>query len=99
MQGMGGGKGTKNMGGMGGMGKMGGGMGGGLGMIGMSAAGGLGGGGKQGEVRYDSPQSAATAIQGLNGSSLMGEQIQVVADPNSHDGTKVICSGLAPGVG
>merc|ERR1719323_2319100 len=58
-----------------------------------------GAGGVKGEVRFDTQMSAMAAIQGLNGSMVMGQQITVVPDQASHDGTKVIVTGLAPGVG
>merc|ERR1740123_972288 len=80
------------MGGMGGM-KM-----GGMAAMGGVAMGG-GGGERKGEVRFDNPQSAMVAIQGLNGSMLGGQQIQITADTTSVDSTKITVTGLAPGVG
>merc|ERR1719203_2211698 len=58
-----------------------------------------GGAGTRGEVRFETQMNAMAAIQGLNGSDLGGQQITVVADQNSQDGTKIIVTGLAPGVG
>merc|ERR1719188_1541472 len=62
------------------------------------AMGGMGAMGGCAEVRFDIPSSTMTAIQALNGSFVMGQQITVQADMTSKDGTKIIVSGLAPGV-
>merc|ERR1719330_1074316 len=73
-------------------------------VAGLGAAGGckpgLGGTGSgKGEVRFESQQSAMTAIQALNGSLIQGKQVTVTPDMTSQDGTKILVSGLGPGVG
>merc|ERR1740116_274113 len=94
------------MGGMGGMGGCFGGamaMGGAGGLMGGGKGGGAmgmgGAGGGMGEVRFQLAESASVAVQALNGSMIMGQQITVTPDVSSKDGTKVLVSGLGPGVG
>jgi len=53
----------------------------------------------EGEVRYDDPAHAHTAMTSLNGSFLGGGQIFIELDPKSSDGAKIIVNGLLPGVG
>merc|ERR1740123_2002462 len=84
----------KPAGGMGGMG----GCFGGMGAMGGGKGGAQGGGGGMGEVRFQLAESAQVAAQALNGSMIMGQQITVTPDVSSKDGTKVLVSGLGPGV-
>merc|ERR1719313_3020292 len=53
----------------------------------------------QGEVRYDTAEMASTAMQLLNGTSMHGSEIEIIVDPNSKDGTKLIVSGMPSGIG
>jgi len=50
------------------------------------------------EVRFDDASHALQALQLLNGSSIAGGQIEVTADANSKDGTKLRISGIPAGV-
>lgn len=53
---------------------------------------------RSGEVRYDTPEEAETAIAMLNGADMNGFPLTMVADRSSKDGTKVVVSGIPPGV-
>lgn len=53
----------------------------------------------EGEVRYDDPAHAQTAMTSLNGSFLGGCQIFIELDPKSSDGAKIIVHGLLPNIG
>jgi len=50
------------------------------------------------EVRYDNPQEAQVALSSLNGSYLGGAQIFIQADADSQDGSKLIVTGVPPGL-
>jgi len=50
-----------------------------------------------GEVRFEQPSEAQTAMKQMNGTFLNGGQIFVQADPNSQDRTRLIVHGLVPG--
>lgn len=52
--------------------------------------------GAEGEVRFQSPNDAATALDQYHGSWLGDRQIWLSLDPNSKDQTRVLVSGLAP---
>lgn len=51
-----------------------------------------------GEIRYDDALHAQAAIQSLNGSTIQGSTINVAYDQSSMDGTKLIITGVPPGV-
>merc|ERR1719401_380178 len=53
--------------------------------------------GLHGEVRFGSQEAAQKALQ-LNGSELKGSIIDVDMDQYSKDGTKIVVSGIPPGV-
>mmetsp|Transcript_97595 Transcript_97595/g.271522 ORF Transcript_97595/g.271522 Transcript_97595/m.271522 type:complete len:545 (+) Transcript_97595:100-1734(+) len=57
------------------------------------SSGGLG----SGEVRFDNPSHAQTAINKLNGSLLQGCRLSVCADETSQDGSKVVVHGIPVG--
>jgi RNA recognition motif-containing protein len=59
---------------------------------------GCGGGVGMGEVRFDDPSLVHAAVQSLDGSDLGGSAITVRIDQTSKDGSKVIVSGIPPGV-
>lgn len=47
-----------------------------------------------GEVRYEDADSAAAALQSLNGVALNGHPLMIALDPASKDKTKLIITGL-----
>lgn len=53
---------------------------------------------RTGEVRYETPDEADAAIASLDGADMNGFPITMVADRSSKDGTKVVVSGIPPGV-
>lgn len=52
-----------------------------------------------GEVRYETADAAAQAMQMLQGTVMEGsnDPISIQPDPNSKDGTKLLISGMPPG--
>eukprot|EP00928_Gymnodinium_smaydae_P026552 TRINITY_DN20817_c0_g1_i1.p1 TRINITY_DN20817_c0_g1~~TRINITY_DN20817_c0_g1_i1.p1 ORF type:complete len:357 (+),score=97.80 TRINITY_DN20817_c0_g1_i1:70-1140(+) len=52
-----------------------------------------------GEVRYESAEGAQMAMQALDGSVMMGNQISVQLDKSSKDGSKLIVTRLPAGIG
>lgn len=52
--------------------------------------------GRVGEVRYETAEAAALAVEQLTGSSFKGVPIIVEIDATSMDGTKVLVHGLPP---
>lgn len=55
-------------------------------------------GGNMGEVRFDDPSLVQDAVDALNGSDLGGSVITVRIDQTSKDGSKVIVTGIPPGL-
>eukprot|EP00930_Biecheleria_cincta_P033239 TRINITY_DN23011_c0_g1_i1.p1 TRINITY_DN23011_c0_g1~~TRINITY_DN23011_c0_g1_i1.p1 ORF type:complete len:635 (-),score=125.90 TRINITY_DN23011_c0_g1_i1:97-2001(-) len=53
---------------------------------------------RTGEVRYETPEEADAAIASLDGADMNGFPITMVADRSSKDSTKVVVSGIPPGV-
>ncbi|CAE7596014.1 unnamed protein product, partial [Symbiodinium pilosum] len=49
-------------------------------------------------VRYHHVSDAQAAIATLDGTTLLGAQINVIADARSQDGTKLLISNLPAGV-
>lgn len=67
-----------------------------------SAAHGLQGGGQKApntiaELRYENPFDAQRALKEMNGEVVNGNQVFVMADQTSKDGSKLLVTGLAPG--
>eukprot|EP00421_Protoceratium_reticulatum_P070185 CAMPEP_0168421054 /NCGR_PEP_ID=MMETSP0228-20121227/33085_1 /TAXON_ID=133427 /ORGANISM="Protoceratium reticulatum, Strain CCCM 535 (=CCMP 1889)" /LENGTH=515 /DNA_ID=CAMNT_0008434953 /DNA_START=22 /DNA_END=1565 /DNA_ORIENTATION=- len=60
-------------------------------------AGGGAGATAAGEVRFDSATTAEQAVQALDGSIFHGQQIKVVQDATSKDGSRLIVSNLPGG--
>eukprot|EP00933_Yihiella_yeosuensis_P061570 TRINITY_DN6439_c2_g1_i1.p1 TRINITY_DN6439_c2_g1~~TRINITY_DN6439_c2_g1_i1.p1 ORF type:complete len:581 (-),score=132.50 TRINITY_DN6439_c2_g1_i1:275-1939(-) len=64
--------------------------------MGGGAAYGGGGQGAVGEVRFDDPAHAQMAVDRVNGTFVNGSKVYVSLDQASHDGAKIVVTGLKP---